>query len=102
MQQNAKLIRLETAEQQRLVASVHDMIWKLAIKHTPLDRQGDEVSLEQSHLAGYVGACRAAVGFEPERGLKFTTYAWPCITHAIGRVREAMGDRPELAESGGR
>jgi len=33
--------------------------------------------------AGRIGLWHAILGFDPGRGLAFSTYAWPCIMHAI-------------------
>ncbi len=33
--------------------------------------------------AGRIGLWHAILGFEPGRGLAFSTYAWPCIMHAV-------------------
>ena len=33
--------------------------------------------------AGRIGLWHAILGFDPGRGLTFSTYAWPCIMHAI-------------------
>ena len=36
--------------------------------------------------AGRIGLWRAILGYQPERGLAFSTYAWPSISRAIWRV----------------
>ena len=36
--------------------------------------------------AGRVGLWRATLGFDPSRGLAFSTYAWPCIMHQVWRA----------------
>ena len=33
--------------------------------------------------AGRIGLWRAIQGYDPERGLAFSTYAWPCIAHEV-------------------
>jgi len=33
--------------------------------------------------AGRIGLWHAILGFDPGRGLAFSTYAWPCIMHAV-------------------
>jgi DNA-directed RNA polymerase specialized sigma subunit len=35
--------------------------------------------------AGRVGLWRAIQGFDPTRGLAFSTYAWPCIMRQVWR-----------------
>lgn len=36
--------------------------------------------------AGRVGLWRAILGFDPSRGLAFSTYAWPCIMRQVWRA----------------
>jgi len=36
--------------------------------------------------AGRIGLWQAMVGFDPGRGLAFSTYAWPCIMHQVWRA----------------
>lgn len=33
--------------------------------------------------AGRIGLWRAILGYDPQRGLAFSTYAWPCIARAV-------------------
>lgn len=44
--------------------------------------------------AGRIGLWQAIVGFDPARGLAFSTYAWPCIMHQVWRAVKAS---PPLA-----
>ncbi len=39
--------------------------------------------------AGHVGLWRAILGYDPERGWAFSTYAWPSIVHHIWRAVKA-------------
>jgi RNA polymerase sigma factor (sigma-70 family) len=39
--------------------------------------------------AGRVGLWRAILGFDPSRGLAFSTYAWPCIMRQVWRAVKA-------------
>ncbi len=39
--------------------------------------------------AGRIGLWRAIMGFDPSRGLAFSTYAWPCIMHQVWRAVKA-------------
>jgi hypothetical protein len=39
--------------------------------------------------AGRAGLWRAILGFEPQRGTRFATYAWPSIVRAIWRASRA-------------
>jgi RNA polymerase sigma factor (sigma-70 family) len=58
--------------------------------------------------AGRIGLWQAIVGFDPGRGLAFSTYAWPCIMHQVWRAVKAypplepspvMGDERRPAEA---
>ena len=46
--------------------------------------------------AGRIGLWHAILGYDPERGLAFSTYAWPSITHQVWRTVAAAQrfDRP--------
>ncbi len=39
--------------------------------------------------AGRIGLWRAILGFDPLRGLAFSTYAWPCIMRQVWRAVKA-------------
>ena len=39
--------------------------------------------------AGRIGLWRAILGFDPSRGVAFSTYAWPCIMHQVWRAVKA-------------
>ena len=43
----------------------------------------------QALQAGRIGLWRAILGFDPSRGLAFSTYAWPCIMRQVWRVVKA-------------
>lgn len=45
-----------------------------------------QVSFEERVQAGRLGLWRAILGYQPDRGLAFSTYAWPSISRAIWRV----------------
>lgn len=64
-----------TEPQRELVVSVQKRLWQ-AIRGNlkSLARYYD--SDEDAYQVGMLGICRAAQLFEPERGLKFWTYAW--------------------------
>ena len=57
-----------------------------------------ELSFEEALQAGRIGLWRAILGFDPERGFAFSTYAWPCIKHRIWRAVKAYGqvDRTQI------
>jgi RNA polymerase sigma factor (sigma-70 family) len=50
-----------------------------------------ELPFEEALQAGRIGLWRAILGFDPERGFAFSTYAWPSIKHRIWRAVKAHG-----------
>ena len=50
-----------------------------------------ELPFEEALQAGRIGLWRAILGFDPERGFAFSTYAWPSIEHRIWRAVKAYG-----------
>lgn len=40
--------------------------------------------------AGRIGLWQAILKYDPQRGTRFATYAWPCIVHAIWRAARAV------------
>jgi RNA polymerase sigma factor (sigma-70 family) len=48
-----------------------------------------ELPFTEALQAGRIGLWRAIVGFDPSRGLAFSTYAWPCIMHQVWRAVKA-------------
>lgn len=50
-----------------------------------------ELPFEEALQAGRIGLWRAILGFDPERGFAFSTYAWPCIKHRIWRAVKVYG-----------
>jgi len=45
--------------------------------------------------AGRIGLWRAILGYDPQRGVAFSTYAWPCITRQVWQaVPRADGTAP--------
>jgi RNA polymerase sigma factor (sigma-70 family) len=55
---------------------------------------GDLAFTEAVHL-GRIGLWRAILHYTPERGLAFSTYAWPCIRNEILHVTRAQVGRKE-------
>ena len=57
-----------------------------------------ELPFEEALQVGRIGLWRAILGFDPERGFAFSTYAWPCIKHRIWRAVKAYGqvDRTQI------
>jgi len=63
---------------------VHAVVRKQVLGH---------LSFVEALHAGRIGLWHAIMGFDPQRGLAFSTYAWPCIArHIWGAVKAA--DRP--------
>jgi len=52
--------------------------------------------------AGRIGLWRAILGYDPQRGVAFSTYAWPCIMHQVWRAVKAQArwHRPSVASTG--
>jgi RNA polymerase sigma factor (sigma-70 family) len=57
---------------------------------------GDLAITEALHL-GRIGLWRAIVHYTPERGVAFSTYAWPCIRNEILQVERAQVRRKRLS-----
>lgn len=74
-------------EQAELIESCRKAVYHEAIKFVHVN---PTLSKDDLVSAGFVGLTLAAQLFEPERGLKFTTYAITCIWAHI--VREAKTD----------
>jgi RNA polymerase sigma factor (sigma-70 family) len=55
---------------------------------------GELAFTEAVHL-GRIGLWRAILHYTPERGLAFSTYAWPCIRNEILHVTRAAARRKE-------
>ncbi len=51
--------------------------------------RGRGIDYDDLFQAGCVGLCKAADGFEPERGLRFSTYAVPAI---LGEIKRQFRD----------
>jgi len=77
----------------------HDGLVQAVVRQQVL---GD-LSFAEALQAGRIGLWRAILGFDPARGLAFSTYAWPCIMHQVWRAVKAhtrsysspvMGEEP--------
>jgi len=51
--------------------------------------RGRGIDYDDLYQAGCVGLCKAADGFDPERGLRFSTYAVPAI---LGEIKRQFRD----------
>jgi RNA polymerase sigma factor (sigma-70 family) len=65
----------------------HDGLVQAVVRQQVL---GD-LPFEEALQVGRIGLWRAILGFDPERGFAFSTYAWPCIKHRIWRAVKACG-----------
>jgi RNA polymerase sigma factor (sigma-70 family) len=50
--------------------------------------------------AGRIGLWRAILGFDPQRGTAFSTYAWTCIMHRVWREVKLAGQGQGQAAKG--
>jgi RNA polymerase sigma factor (sigma-70 family) len=60
----------------------HDGLVQAVVRQQVL---GD-LPFSEALQAGRIGLWRAILGFDPARGLAFSTYAWPCIKHQVWRA----------------
>jgi RNA polymerase sigma factor (sigma-70 family) len=57
------------------------------IVHAFIQRQGSgDLSYEEALQAGRIGLWRAVLGYDPNRGFAFSTYAWVAICRSIRRA----------------
>ena len=76
-------------ELERIVAENTGLVKSVALRLSHI--YGED--LEDLVQIGYIGLIKAARRFEPERGLKFSTYAMPLIA---GEIKSQMRDRGAL------
>jgi RNA polymerase sigma factor (sigma-70 family) len=60
----------------------HDGLVQAVVRQQVL---GD-LPFSEALQAGRIGLWRAILGFDPSRGMAFSTYAWPCIKHQLWRA----------------
>jgi RNA polymerase sigma factor (sigma-70 family) len=60
----------------------HDGLVQAVVRQQVL---GD-LPFREALQAGRIGLWRAILGFDPSRGMAFSTYAWPCIKHQVWRA----------------
>jgi RNA polymerase sigma factor (sigma-70 family) len=53
---------------------------------------------DEALQAGRIGLWHAILGFDPGRGLAFSTYAWPCIMHAVWQAVKTAQCQQRLCE----
>lgn len=78
-----------TKEQQKLVA---DTLWIVKACASRVVKTVNRGSLDFDDLVGYgyFGLCKAALRFDPSKGNKFSTFAYPTC---MGAIRHAIRDR---------
>lgn len=79
----------------RLMAE-HDGLVQAVVRQQVLD----QLPFAEALQAGRIGLWHAILRYDPERGLAFSTYAWPSITHQVWRAVAATQrfDRPPRTE----
>ena len=75
------------AESLNQLMARHDGLVQAVVRQQVLN----ELSFEEALQAGRIGLWRAILGFDPERGFTFSTYAWPSIKHHIWRAVKVSG-----------
>ena len=75
------------AESLNQLMARHDGLVQAVVRQQVLG----ELPFEEALQAGRIGLWRAILGFDPERGFAFSTYAWPSIKHHIWRAVKAYG-----------
>ena len=75
------------AESLNQLMARHDGLVQAVVRQQVLG----ELSFEEALQAGRIGLWRAFLGFDPERGFAFSTYAWPAIKHHIWRAVKRAG-----------
>ena len=70
--------------------------------HAVIRREGSgPLSYEEALQAGRIGLWRALLGYDPERGTAFSTYAWVAIRRHIRRAATQSAEEPVVHALGG-
>jgi RNA polymerase sigma factor (sigma-70 family) len=75
------------AESLNQLMARHDGLVQAVVRQQVLG----ELPFEEALQAGRIGLWRAILGFDPERGFAFSTYAWPSIKHHVWRAVKVYG-----------
>ena len=67
--------------------TLHDGLVQAVVRQQVLG----ELPFEEALQAGRIGLWRAILGFDPERGFAFSSYAWTCIKHHIWQAVKVDG-----------
>jgi RNA polymerase sigma factor (sigma-70 family) len=87
----------EAALFHRAQAGCRDSLNRLMARHEPLvhavvrQQVLGHLPFSEALHAGRIGLWRAILGYDPERGLTFSTYAWKPIMHRIWREVKLAG-----------
>ena len=100
---NAVPARATTADLfQQAQAGDHDSLNRLMVEHDRLvqaviRRQFlGTLAFADALQAGRIGLWHAIMGYDPQRGLAFSTYAWPCIARQVWSAVKATHRPPPL------
>jgi RNA polymerase sigma factor (sigma-70 family) len=88
-----RVARGDRAARERLVAHNLRLVAKVALGHAT-----ERHDVRDLFQAGVLGLLRACDGYDPARGTRFTTYAWPwvCVAVVEARRRDAAIVAPRL------
>jgi len=75
------------AESLNQLMTRHDRLVQAIVRQQVLG----ELPFEEALHAGRIGLWRAILGFDPERGFAFSTYAWKSIKHHVWRAVKLYG-----------
>jgi RNA polymerase sigma factor (sigma-70 family) len=75
------------AESLNQLMARHDRLVQAVVRQQVLG----ELPFEEALHAGRIGLWRAILGFDPERGLAFSSYAWISIKHHVWGAVKAYG-----------
>jgi RNA polymerase sigma factor (sigma-70 family) len=75
------------AESLNQLMARHDGLVQAVVRQQVLG----ELPFEEALQAGRIGLWRAILGFDPMRGIAFSSYAWPSIKHHIWRAVKVYG-----------
>lgn len=93
-----------TDDQKKLVLDnlglVHLVLQK-DLRMYPSDYKTSSNEYEDYYQQGCYGLCKAVIGFDPDRGFKFSTYAYPLISGIVKRYRRECDHRIRFRDNTG-
>ena len=93
-----------TDDQKKLVLDnlglVHLVLQK-DLRMYPSDYKTSSNEYEDYYQQGCYALCKAAIGFDPDRGFKFSTYAYPFISGIVKRYRRECDRRIRFRDNTG-